>query len=138
MSVEFRWGGRLRAGLYAAVVWPVVSLATPADPAATSDMAVRLENPLAVPLLFEADPGLAAPCADTPGPGRPLSLAEAMDMALCRNPQARAAWAAVKVQAGGLGEARAAYWPRLNVGVNRLFSRTVYTDGERTYSAPRH
>ncbi|WP_442774309.1 TolC family protein [Sphaerotilus montanus] len=130
MSAEFRWSGRLRAGLYAAVVWPVVSLAAPADPAATSDMAVRLENPLAVPLLFEADPGLAAPCADTPGSGGPLSLAAAMDMALCRNPQARAAWAAVKVQAGGLGEARAAYWPRLNVGVNRLFSRTVYTDGE--------
>jgi outer membrane protein len=131
MSAESRWGGRLRTGLCAAVVvWPVVSLAAPADPAATSDMAARLENPLVVPLLFEGDPGLAVPCADTPGSGQPLSLAEAMDMALCRNPQARAAWAAVQVQAGALGEARAAYWPRLHVGVNRLFSRAVYADGD--------
>lgn len=135
MSAEPRaatgWGVWRRAGVCAAlVVGSGVSMASPADPTATSELAVRLENPLAVPRLFEAEPGLATPCGDAMVPKGPLSLSEAVNAALCLNPQARGAWAAVKVQAGAVGEARAAYWPRLNVGVNRLFSRTVYTEGE--------
>lgn len=59
----------------------------------------------------------------------PLALAAAVDMALCHNPQVKAAWAAIKVQAGGLGEARAAYMPTLNATVSKLHNATSYPDG---------
>jgi outer membrane protein len=59
----------------------------------------------------------------------PLALATAVDMALCHNPQIKAAWAAIKVQAGSLGEARAAYMPTLNATVSKLHNATSYPDG---------
>ena len=55
-----------------------------------------------------------------------LSLAEAVDLALCRNPQIKSAWAAIKVQAAALGEARAAFLPTVSVGLGRLNDRTAY------------
>ena len=59
----------------------------------------------------------------------PLALETAVDMALCHNPQVKAAWAAIKVQAGALGEARAAYVPTLNATVSKLHNDTRFTDG---------
>ena len=59
----------------------------------------------------------------------PLALATVVDMALCHNPQVKAAWAAIKVQAGSLGEARAAYMPTLNASVSKLHNATSYPDG---------
>jgi outer membrane protein len=59
----------------------------------------------------------------------PLALETAVDMALCHNPQVKAAWAVIKVQAGALGEARAAYVPTLNATVSKLHNNTRYTDG---------
>lgn len=59
----------------------------------------------------------------------PLALATAVDMALCRNPQIKAAWAAIKLQAGAVGEARAAYLPTLNATVSKLHNVTSYPDG---------
>ncbi len=59
----------------------------------------------------------------------PLALETAVDMALCHNPQVKAAWAAIKVQAGALGEARAAYVPTLNATVSKLHNATSYPDG---------
>jgi outer membrane protein len=47
-------------------------------------------------------------------PGRPLSLVEAAERALCANPKTRESWASVKVQAAGLGVARAAYLPTVS------------------------
>jgi outer membrane protein len=125
MSGEFGRRAGWAVGLCALV------LVGPGVSAATSALAERLENPLAVPRLVEsaAEP-VAAPCSEALTPGGPLSLAQAMHTALCLNPQARAAGAAIRVQAGTVGEARAAYWPKLNIGVNRLFSRTVYAEGE--------
>nr|WP_279343592.1 TolC family protein [Variovorax terrae] len=58
----------------------------------------------------------------------PLTLDRAVDLALCRSPQVRAAWAAIKVQAATLGEARAAYWPTLNASVARQHTQTRYPD----------
>jgi len=43
----------------------------------------------------------------------PLTLLDAVERALCRNPQTRQAWANVKVQAAALGTSRAAYLPSL-------------------------
>lgn len=59
----------------------------------------------------------------------PLALDKAVDMALCHNPQVSAAWAAIKVQAGALGEARAAFLPTLNATASKLSNDTRYTDG---------
>lgn len=59
----------------------------------------------------------------------PLALSTVVDMALCHNPQVKAAWAAIKVQAGALGEARAAYIPTLNATESKLQNETRYTNG---------
>jgi outer membrane protein len=72
----------------------------------------------------------------------PLALAEAVDLALCNNPQIRAAWASIKVQAGAVGEARAAYLPTLSGTTSYMRTHTVYpgspyagtmTDGQTIY-----
>jgi len=44
-----------------------------------------------------------------------LRLTEAVDLALCNNPQIDSTWAAIQVQSGALGEARATYFPSLSV-----------------------
>ncbi len=59
-------------------------------------------------------------------PAHPLSLAEAVDLALCRSPQVQAAWAAIKIQAAGLGQSRAAWLPTANATLSRLHSQTIY------------
>ena len=53
----------------------------------------------------------------------PLSLAEAVNLALCHNPQVQSAWAAIKVQAAALGEARAAYLPTLSASTSLINDR---------------
>ena len=63
------------------------------------------------------------PCR--PGPAvapKVLSLADAVDLALCHQPQVQAAWANVKIQAGQVGEARAASLPTINAGATRQSS----------------
>ncbi len=62
----------------------------------------------------------------------PLSLGDAVDVALCNNPQLKASWAAIKVQASALGEAKAAYWPSLSATVNGLHSRSESTYSDAT------
>jgi outer membrane protein len=53
-------------------------------------------------------------CQFDAAPGRPLRLQEAVERTLCNNPKTRAAWAEVKVQAAGVGMARAAYLPQVS------------------------
>jgi outer membrane protein len=57
---------------------------------------------------------------------RALALNDAVDIALCEDPQVRAAWAAIKVQAAGVGVARAAYLPTLNGSIAGQHSDTRY------------
>jgi len=73
-------------------------------------------------------PGDSEPVACPLGLDRssPLSLAQAIDLALCNNAQVRAAWANIRVQAAAVGEARAAYWPTLSVNASELNDRTSY------------
>jgi outer membrane protein len=77
--------------------------------------------------------GASLACApfspDTQNFKDPLALVTAVDIALCHNPQVKAAWAAIKVQAGALGEAKAAYMPTLNATVSKLNNDTRYTAG---------
>jgi outer membrane protein len=56
----------------------------------------------------------------------PLTLAAALDIALCNGAQARSAWANVKVQAAQVGQARAAYLPSINLGISQLQDTTSY------------
>ena len=68
-----------------------------------------------------------------------VTLVDAIDLALCNNPQLKGTWAAIKVQSGAVGEARAAYLPSISGSFNYMFNRSVYpgstvaateTDGE--------
>jgi outer membrane protein len=47
-------------------------------------------------------------------PGEPLRLDEAVNRALCNNLRTREAWANVKIQAAGVGAAKAAYLPNVS------------------------
>ncbi len=58
----------------------------------------------------------------------PLALGEAVDLALCNNPQIKSTWANIKIQAGAVGEARAAYLPTLSGSINRTKDRIDYSD----------
>ena len=57
-----------------------------------------------------------------------LTLTQAVDLALCNNPQVKNTWAAIKVQAAGLGEAKAAYLPTINMGASRIRDRVWYVN----------
>ena len=59
---------------------------------------------------------LGEPCRLQP-PDHPIHLFDAIRDALCSNPKTRQAWAAVQVQAAQLGQARAAYWPKLDAAL---------------------
>ncbi|HWW21830.1 MAG TPA: TolC family protein [Steroidobacteraceae bacterium] len=62
--------------------------------------------------LHRLTPGLSDPLMQMcEVPGRPLTLAMSVDLALCRNPTTRTAWAAAHQQAALLGEAKSAWLP---------------------------
>lgn len=75
-------------------------------------------------------PGDRAPldCTAHYDPSQPLALDRAADLALCTNPQVRAAWEAIKIQAAALGEAKAAYWPTLSGSLTLQRERNQYPD----------
>lgn len=102
--------------------------------AALEELATPLADPLlARPPVLERGkllPGERAPltCSVSSGlPRQALSLADAIDLALCRHPQVQAAWAAIKLQAAQLGEARAAYLPAINAGIGQVHSKSSPT-----------
>jgi TolC family type I secretion outer membrane protein len=65
--------------------------------------------------LHRGAPGLADPvglsCAT---PGRDLTFAAAVELALCANPQTRTAWAQAHAQAAALGSAESAWLPQIS------------------------
>ena len=92
----------------------------------------RLEDPLyARPPVLDTGavlPGDERPVVCPRGGGfdQPLALDEAIDLALCNNPQAKAAWAAIKIRAGAVGEARAAYLPTVTATLSQLHTRNEF------------
>lgn len=76
--------------------------------------------------------------ATLPGDGEPvvcpaaadvqhsIALSEAVDLALCNNPQVKAAWAAIKVQSAAVGEARGAYLPTLTGSATRQTTKNHF------------
>lgn len=59
-------------------------------------------------------------------PVHALALADAVNLALCHSPQVQSAWAAIKIQAAALGQAKAAWLPTANATISTLHSRTAY------------
>lgn len=59
-----------------------------------------------------------------------LTLSDAIDLALCQNPQVQSTWAGIKVQAAQVGEARAAYLPTLTAGASYLNQKTQYPESK--------
>jgi len=57
----------------------------------------------------------------------PVSLPDAVDAALCHDPQLRVTWAAIRVQAASVGQARAAYLPALSASVSGQRTGTRYS-----------
>lgn len=110
----------------------VLSVTITALPALAFDLEAPFTDPLhTLPKVIESGvvlPGDAKPVSCPVGKdfSTSLALAEAVDLALCNNPQIRAAWAAIKVQAGAVGEARAAYLPTLSGTTNYMRTHTVY------------
>ncbi len=93
-----------------------------------------LEDPLmTVPDVIKSgatlpgDDGVAA-CPVEKDFTTPLALDEAVDLALCNNPQIKETWANIKEEAGALGEADAAYLPTVSGTFSRLKDRTSFPD----------
>lgn len=96
------------------------------------DLPDVLEDPLLTrPPMLETGPILPGDNVPIPCPANkdfnlPLALGEAVDIALCNNPRIKKTWAAIKVQAGALGEARSAYLPSISGTVSGLHNHTAY------------
>lgn len=78
-------------------------------------------------------PGLADPTGlDCAIPGGALTFHAAVDLALCRNPQSRASWAAAHQQAAALGIAESAWLPTVDATgqKNRQFGSHADVNGE--------
>ena len=76
--------------------------------------------------------GLTDPLGrDCPLPPSSLSLAAAVDIALCRNPATRSAWASVHLEAAALGSAESAWLPTITAqdGETRDYGRHVDVTG---------
>lgn len=101
-------------------------------PASAFDLAAPFADPLqTLPKIIESGvllPGDSKPaaCPVNKDFSVPLTLAEAVDLTLCNNPQIKTAWASIKVQAAAVGEARAAYLPTLSGTTNYQLTRTIY------------
>lgn len=88
-----------------------------ADPFDTESMAPLRPSPQLAARVGEA------PCA-TALPATPLTALDAVDLALCNNPQTREVWAAARAQAALVGVAQSAWLPDLDgrLGVSRNFA----------------
>ncbi|MYM37525.1 TolC family protein [Duganella sp. FT94W] len=114
-----RWATLLLAALWLPA-WSQTQWAS--DPLRTLPAAAIARGPL------PGDGDMVA-CPTSRDAAQPLSLALAIDLALCRNPQIRGAWVGIKLQAGALGEARAAFLPKLNGNLSRVNDQTSSADG---------
>ncbi len=70
-----------------------------------------------------------APCS-TDLPATPLAAIDAVDLALCNNPQTREVWAAARVQAAQVGVAQAAWLPSLDARA----SASQFANEQRNYN----
>jgi outer membrane protein TolC len=104
------------------LAWPAAAEAF--DPFATRALTPERPSP------SSAGRAGDVPCA-TVLPARPLTAIDAVDLALCNNPQTREVWANARVQAAQVGVAQAAWLPELDarLGASRNYAQS---------SAPRY
>ena len=105
------------------LVGDVASRRTLALPCADAAQASDLDNPQQA---LNALQSSQQPTAFGPRPL--LTLPEAIQLALCHNPQVRTSWSQIAQQAAALGQARSAYMPQLTVGMSRQRDRLDYPD----------
>jgi outer membrane protein len=87
--------------------------------------------------LKQRTPGLTDPLGrDCALGATALSLSAAVDLALCRNPSTRSAWAAARQQAAALGSAESAWLPSLSAtgSESRFYGEHVDVNGNLTSS----
>ncbi|MDD5286919.1 MAG: TolC family protein [Desulfuromonadaceae bacterium] len=126
-------GGVLRELLTSVALLAAITMAWPA-----------LAQPFELPYLF-SDPlrtmpgvvekGVILPGDSAPIPrsvqknfAEPLTLDEAVDLALSNNQKVKSAWADIKVQSGAVGEAYSPYLPVINGSVNWTKDNITYSD----------
>ena len=69
----------------------------------------------------------ATACSKAPGADVELTLAAAIDYALCNNPQTQRAWANAKAQAAQVGEAKASYLPTITATAQNQREKSTTT-----------
>ena len=72
---------------------------------------------------------LTPPCQPTEM-GKPLELADVVEVALCSNPQSRQAWASARVEAAQVGVAQSAFLPSLSASASISRQRTETALGD--------
>ena len=99
-------------------IWVACALlgALPASPIFAIEVPDVLDDPLSTkPTILKLGvilpDGTPIGCPAQADLNLPLGLGEVIDLSLCNNPQIKQAWAAIKIQASALGEARSAYLP---------------------------
>lgn len=92
----------------------VLSAATAAAQQRSDPAATAAQRPPAASAFWE---GQAVPCPEAGPVPDPLQLADAVDLALCRNPLTRQSWARAKVQAAQVGIARSDFYPQVDAAV---------------------
>jgi len=94
-------------------------------------------DPFGTEQLVSPARGQVHPCASRL-PADAVSLMNAVDMALCNNPQTRQAWANVRAQAAQTGVAKSAYLPSINatLSADRNWSDTGRTPSRVVTSSP--
>lgn len=75
----------------------------------------------------------STPCVFA-SPAQPLELPEAVERALCNNPQTRAAWAGAKMQTAQLGVARSAYMPAIGATLAYSKQKNITRYGDSRYA----
>lgn len=92
----------------------------PSDSSAAPFDFWRLMPPAPPPAVLPGDPQpWNDACADSASVPRPLTLVQAVAIALCSNPQARQAWVGVIASTAQVGQAKAAFLPTVTGSVSR-------------------
>ena len=101
---------------------PALTILLLASPALGANVAPRTyDDPRGI---IPATPPPVSPRQTACGemPARPLTLADLVDIALCRNPQTAASWAGVRAASAQIGIARSAELPGVNMSIGPTLS----------------
>ncbi|ACB67600.1 MULTISPECIES: TolC family protein [Burkholderia] len=129
MSDNGKKAGGMRRWIYALMFF--VSFACDAETRGLPDGFV---DPLSTrPPVLDAEPRLPGDdmpvaCSSSTDLTKPLTIGDAVDLALCHNPRVQVAWASIKIQAAALGEASAAWLPTVNGSISQLATYNRYQD----------